>query len=208
MSSNSTLIKDYPGHESLWCYRRHAFQMFLVSTPPNLLLDSEETRDSSSTAGGHQNGVNPETAKEGNRGSGNGVGGDTGNGVPRVVIPGRGDPDGDGTTTNSETLDACDWTSLNRAAMDAHDALVEEDLRDFAEDGFGAAYDPDEEDEDSTQPEAPPGLAGVSRAQGSLADLLVREVQFALECATDKVSCHDGYMGKTPIHKHTHGGEF
>lgn len=38
LSSNSVLIRDYPGHESLWCYRRFVFQSFLVMTPPEDLL--------------------------------------------------------------------------------------------------------------------------------------------------------------------------
>ncbi|CAM9200906.1 unnamed protein product [Laminaria digitata] len=32
-SSNSVLIQDYPGHESLWCYRRFLCQTFLVTAP-------------------------------------------------------------------------------------------------------------------------------------------------------------------------------
>lgn len=33
-SSNSTVIVDYPGHESLWCYRRFVCQSFLLLIAP------------------------------------------------------------------------------------------------------------------------------------------------------------------------------
>ena len=37
-SSNSKLLRDYPGHESLWCYRRFICQAFLVIAPRSVLL--------------------------------------------------------------------------------------------------------------------------------------------------------------------------
>eukprot|EP00752_Nemacystus_decipiens_P004469 g4081.t1 len=37
-SSNSKLLRDYPGHESLWCYRRFVCQAFLIITPRGALL--------------------------------------------------------------------------------------------------------------------------------------------------------------------------
>lgn len=39
-SSNSVLIRDYPGHGSLWCYRRFICQAFLIVTPPRALIDN------------------------------------------------------------------------------------------------------------------------------------------------------------------------
>lgn len=37
-SANSELLKDYPGHESLWCYRRFVCQALLVTAPHGTLV--------------------------------------------------------------------------------------------------------------------------------------------------------------------------
>lgn len=174
--SSSVLIEDYPGHESLWCYRRFVCQAFLVvarlETPVGPSRPPEHRRDDAAIE-------------------------------PRDVTtePLEEEHISTGAMSVAVESDSCaeggryDWAGWNRAVTEWYECCLRED----------AELDDSEEDEHDDglgfEERATGGGAGCREPDvqlpaapaggGILADFLGQEARFALKCATDKVS-HNG----------------
>lgn len=189
-SSNSLLIRDYPGHESLWCYRRFLCQAFLLMAPPAALL-------STATVSPQEEGTSPQenkssdTARKGTRES------EEVEFASEERLPSRKSLS---TKTEENHFTAgnsgigYDWAGWHRAVTEWYEGCLRVDAeeQDSTEDensddeivlGEGAQGDgPDYETAEGMLPGAPSG-------GGMLARFLGEEVRFALKCATDKVGC-------------------
>lgn len=178
-SDNSKLLRDYPGHESLWCYRRFVCQAFLVIAPRNALLGTT------------------------------GAGAGTGAGeaaVPRNVAEA---PSSSTTTYDGGfdwarwSRAAAEWhegcvLEDDKAAkvLDSSEEEEEEEEEDGV-DGEGGSRRGEDGDKESGRAaggsgeadfEDPDGvLPGAPAGGGLLAEFLGREARFALKCAADKV---------------------
>lgn len=216
-SSNSVLIQDYPGHESLWCYRRFLCQTFLVAAPREALLctpptvehrhqqqrqqqqqqqqqpDDHRAQDCHdtglTTAGG--GGVTPDEQ---------GMAVSTPAPVPVPVA------EGDGALATAAG-DRYDWPRWNRAVAEWYETCVRADADE--ENSVEGEEDSDEGEEDTeesgeedehdgtgdlveggaTDLSGVPGgeLPGSIAGGGMLEEFLGREACFALKCATDQV---------------------
>ncbi|CAM9490647.1 unnamed protein product, partial [Pylaiella littoralis] len=153
-SANSKLLRDYPGHESLWCYRRFVCQALLVIAPRHALIGiGTSSASSASTAAGKKVETQPLTqaatankaatfplrdtrAVDGpeNIGSGLGAGGGGGarGGEGSQGSRSASDDNEDLASTSGATA-ACDcgydWAGWGRAVTEWHDGCVREDAK-------------------------------------------------------------------------------
>lgn len=162
-ASNSTLIRDYPGHESLWCYRRFLFQVFLVATPPQNLYRPRRLRK-------EQPGALRQQGAE--------------DWVCEIGV------DSEGVSPETGLLeDHYDWSGWRCAAAEWYEdcsraeAMWQEDSCSEEHDGVEDTDRSDGPDHESAEGELPGAPANGS----VLAEFLGREVRFAFKCATDKV---------------------
>lgn len=181
-SSNSELIRDYPGHESLWCYRRFVCQAFLVIAPLEALV-----------ATSRKSGGEGDDVVEGGRSSELKTAGGNSAGAKASANVGC-DP--------RATGDGYDWSGWNRAATEWYDRCVREDAE-----AQGSSEDEDEDQDDtlvfgetagkcgSDHGDTREALPGTPSHGGMLAEFLGQEAHFALRCAADKVGGNERRLG-------------
>lgn len=193
-SSNAVVIVDYPGHESLWCYRRFVWQSFLVTAPHvSLTRASRQPEHAEDDAAATTTRGAPPEAKPTPR---------AGKSAGSAVQPARHvqlDAKGDGVSRSTGAAavararlgDRYDWPGWNRAVTGWYEGCLRQDAEEQKM-GDEEVEDLDDEelalrDDECHGGEAVGELPGAPTGGGVLANFLGREARFALKCASDQV---------------------
>lgn len=193
-SSNAVVIVDYPGHESLWCYRRFVWQSFLVTAPhASLTRASRQSEHAEDVAAATTTSGAPPEAEPTPRAGKSSVSAAQ---PARHVQP---DAKGDGVPRSAEAAvvararlgDRYDWPGWNRAVTEWYEGCIRQDAEEQKM-GDEEVEDLDDEeltlrDDECHGGEAVGELPGAPTGGGMLAIFLGREARFALKCASDKV---------------------